>query len=108
MSRMRFRTWIWGAISGALGASCGGHEAPPTTQSDIAHIALARECSASAGAKRLAPAGSRGTGSTVALATFSGRSIALVADEDDRAIQIVDLDTNRRIGRTELGGVPGQ
>src|SRR4029077_4591408 len=52
--------------------------------------------------------GPRGVGSPVALASFSGRTLALVADEDDHAIQIVDVDRNQRVARTEIGGVPGQ
>jgi DNA-binding beta-propeller fold protein YncE/mono/diheme cytochrome c family protein len=104
----RFGHWFFGAISGLAGVGCGGHEVSPTTQSDIAHTALSQKCTPSSGATALKPLGARGTGSSVALAGFSGRTLALVADEDDHAIQIVDLDRNVRIARTETGGVPGQ
>src|ERR1041385_2137709 len=105
---MRRGTWFFGAISGLLAAACGGNDARPTTQADIAHTALARKCEPSAGARRLYPIGSRGAGSTVSLATMSGRTLALVADEDDHAIQIIDVDRNERVARTDVGGVPGQ
>src|ERR1041385_3811927 len=105
---MRRGTWFFGAISGLLAAACGGNDARPTTQADIAHTALARKCEPSAGARRLYPIGSRGAGSTVSLATMSGRTLALVADEDDHAIQIIDVDRNERGARTVGGGVPGQ
>lgn len=105
---MRFGTRFFGAISALLGAACGGHEPPSTTQSDIAHTAQAAACSASPRAKRIAPIGPRGVGSAVSLAAISGRTVALVADEDDHAVQIVDLDRNERVARTDIGGVPGQ
>lgn len=105
---MRFGAWFFGAISGLVGVGCGGHDVLPATQSDIAHTALARQCSASAGSRALSPIGPRGVGSAVALAAFSGRTLALVADEDDRAIELVDLERNERVGRTEIGGSPGQ
>jgi len=44
----------------------------------------------------------------VSLATFSGRTLAVVADEDDHAVQLVDLDKSERVARIEAGGVPGQ
>jgi len=47
-------------------------------------------------------------GATVALAKLGGKSVALVADEDARAIQIIDLETQKEIGSTSLDGTPSQ
>lgn len=103
-----FRALFFSAVSGLAVVACGGHEPSPTTQSDIAHTALSQKCMASSDTAGLRPVGARGTGSSVALASLAGRTLALVADEDDHAIQIVDLDRNERVARTEAGGVPGQ
>ena len=59
-------------------------------------------------APSLSPLGVRGTGSTVALGTLGGRTVALLADEDERAVDVVDLDGKRLLSRTDIGGVPGQ
>lgn len=47
-------------------------------------------------------------GSTVALAQVDGRVVAFVADEDDAAIRIFDVDAERETGVFEPGGVPAQ
>ncbi|WP_437599499.1 YncE family protein [Sorangium sp. So ce590] len=47
-------------------------------------------------------------GSGVALADLGGRTLAFVADEDDRAIHTVDLDARAALARTPLAGRPAQ
>jgi hypothetical protein len=34
--------------------------------------------------------------------------VALLADADERAVQVVDVDSKRLLSRTDVGGVPGQ
>ncbi|WP_437484264.1 cytochrome C peroxidase [Sorangium sp. So ce1014] len=47
-------------------------------------------------------------GSGVALADLDGRTLAFVADEDDRALHTVDLDARAALARTPLAGRPAQ
>ena len=54
------------------------------------------------------PLGQTRVGSTVALAKFGTRSVALVADEDARAIEMIDLETQKEISTTPLDGSPSQ
>ncbi len=48
------------------------------------------------------------TGSAVALARIDGALVAYVADEDDKAVLVVDVDAARVVGRYDLDGVPAQ
>src|SRR5262245_3699043 len=52
--------------------------------------------------------GKSGTGSTVAVAELEGRKVALVADEDGRAVRIADPDKQTEIGHARLEGKPSQ
>lgn len=54
------------------------------------------------------PLGQPRTGSTVALATIGQKKVALVADEDARAVNVVDLETQKEVARTSLDGAPSQ
>ncbi|HEX3345159.1 MAG TPA: cytochrome C peroxidase, partial [Polyangiaceae bacterium] len=54
------------------------------------------------------PLASPGAGSTVALATRDGRTLAYTADEDDAAIHVVDVDARKELGETALEGRPSQ
>jgi DNA-binding beta-propeller fold protein YncE len=47
-------------------------------------------------------------GSTVALADVGGKTLAYVADEDDQAVHVVDVDAKQDVGSTPLGGRPAQ
>jgi DNA-binding beta-propeller fold protein YncE len=49
-----------------------------------------------------------GAGSTVALASFGARTVAFVADEDSRALHVVDVDSGEVLSTTRLSGRPGQ
>ncbi len=84
-------------------AACGGATVAPGVSSAPAEIG----CEASPGAA-LRPVGEHRTGSTIALAIWSGRAVAVVADEDDRALHVLDLDASRPLARHALGGVPSQ
>src|SRR5262245_22270458 len=106
-SSRRSGAWLLGAISALTAAGCAGHEASVSSQSDAVQASLGRSCSATGG-RILAPIGARRDGSSVAMATLAGHPVALLADEDDHAVQIVDLERNTLVSRTEVGGAPSQ
>src|SRR5262245_33043676 len=54
------------------------------------------------------PIGATGTGNALVLATVNGRRLALIADEDAKAILTVDVDTKSELAQTVIGGTPGQ
>ncbi|HEY3818783.1 MAG TPA: c-type cytochrome [Polyangiaceae bacterium] len=47
-------------------------------------------------------------GSTVALAKLGDKTFAYIADEDDSAVHVVDVDTQKDVSKTPLAGKPGQ
>jgi mono/diheme cytochrome c family protein len=47
-------------------------------------------------------------GSGVLLADLDGRRVAYVADEDDAAVRVIDLEDDREISSMQPGGVPAQ
>jgi mono/diheme cytochrome c family protein len=49
-----------------------------------------------------------GTGSTMVLARFEGRKLALVADEDARAVRVIDATSREQVSFTALGHKPSQ
>jgi hypothetical protein len=63
-------------------------------------------CEARQGA--LAPIGEHRTGSTVALARWGSRSVALASDEDARSIHAIDLDAKKTLTTLDLDATPGQ
>ncbi|AGP42007.1 hypothetical protein [Sorangium cellulosum] len=65
-------------------------------------------CARRAPAPAPAPLDPTHTGSGVALAELDGRTLAFVADEDDRALHTVDLDARAALARTPLAGRPAQ
>jgi DNA-binding beta-propeller fold protein YncE len=90
-----------------LGA-CGGAPSPPVTAPVARALAPAncvRLADPSRGPKRLLVTR---TGSTVALADVGGKTFAYVADEDDQALHVVDVDGQKDLGSTPLGGRPAQ
>jgi DNA-binding beta-propeller fold protein YncE len=54
------------------------------------------------------PLGAIRAGSTVALATQGGRTLAYAADEDDWAVHVVDVDARKELGQVPLDGRPSQ
>ena len=66
-----------------------------------------RNCTAGTTSKAEA-IGAASSSATVALAKIAGRRVALVADEDAKAIVTVDLDTRTELATTSVGGTPGQ
>ncbi|MBW2455629.1 MAG: cytochrome C peroxidase [Deltaproteobacteria bacterium] len=99
-----------------LGAGCGGATTVRTTKAAASSDAkteatdpVGRSCrrqgSATSKPRR---AGGTGTGSTVLLAEWDDRTLAYVADGDDRAIHVVDVDGGDKLSTTLLDGTPGQ
>ncbi|MGD0530289.1 MAG: hypothetical protein ABSE49_34460, partial [Polyangiaceae bacterium] len=90
----------------AAAAACGG-----ATPAPVAPVAKAPP----AGCGRVldashspVPLGLPREGSTVALAKLGGQTLAYIADEDDSAVHVVDVDTQKDIAKTTLSGKPGQ
>ena len=87
-----------------IAAGCGGGRSQGAA-APSAGTAGSSSCKVGSIAK---PMGQPRAGSTVALVKIGGKGLALVADEDARAIVIVDLDTQKEIGSTPLDGAPSQ
>src|SRR5262245_21820815 len=47
-------------------------------------------------------------GGTVAVVRWAGATLALVADEDDQTLHVLDIDAGVERGVTPLGGAPSQ
>ncbi|HEY8089933.1 MAG TPA: cytochrome C peroxidase, partial [Polyangiaceae bacterium] len=54
------------------------------------------------------PLGLTRTGSTVALAKLGDKTFAYIADEDDSAVHVVDVDAQKDISKTPVAGKPAQ
>lgn len=89
-------------------AGCGGGHASKGAASP-AESAVAAAGGGSCRVHSIAkPLGQPRAGASVALAKLGDKNVALIADEDGRAIQIVDLATNKEIGSAALDGAPAQ
>jgi DNA-binding beta-propeller fold protein YncE/mono/diheme cytochrome c family protein len=97
-------------LAGLCGGACGGSNA---SSGEGATAPKARRAGAQS-CERIRKGGpapataSAGTGSTIALADWSGRTLAFVADEDENAVHVVDVDTKRKLSSIELAGKPSQ
>ena len=91
-------------IETAVAGGCGGAktQVPNVPKSGAAG---SPSCKVKSIAK---PLGQPRTGSTVALAKIGAKNVALVADEDAHAIEVVDLETQKELGSTALDGIPSQ
>lgn len=97
-----------GFVTVGLLAGCGGghgERGAASPSGPAATAAAGGSCKVHSVAE---PLGQPRAGSSVALAKLGDKNVALVADEDGRAIQIVDLATNKEIGSTALDGAPAQ
>jgi mono/diheme cytochrome c family protein/DNA-binding beta-propeller fold protein YncE len=65
-------------------------------------------CAASGGEPGIVPITDSGTSSAVVLARWSGRDVALVADEDNRSLHAIDVQRRSELGTTPLAGTPSQ
>ena len=90
----------------AAAAACG-HGTPPAAP--VARAPEVRGCGRALDASRSpVPLGLTRTGSTVALAKLGDKTLAYIADEDDSAVHVVDVDTQKDISKTPVAGKPGQ
>jgi hypothetical protein len=88
-------------------AACGGSTPPPVApvaQAPV-HTGCARVLDA---ARTPIPVAVVRTGSSVAVARLAGKTLAYVADEDDAAIHVVDVDAQKDLAKTPLPGKPAQ
>jgi DNA-binding beta-propeller fold protein YncE len=98
------------ALTGAAACGSAGAGARPVSpQGSAPPAAAARSCAplhatTSAGTVPSLPR----TGSTIALATRGGRTLAYTADEDDWAVHVVDVDAGKELGETPLDGRPSE
>ena len=102
------KTWAamgTGLLAVGVAAGCGGARNAGTASAPRAGTSGSTSCKVHSIAR---PMGQPRAGSTVALAKIGGRRVALIADEDARAIEAVDLETEKEIGSTPLDGAPSQ
>jgi mono/diheme cytochrome c family protein len=71
-------------------------------------VVVAPSCARRASAPRLQPFAPTGAGASVAIGQLGGRTLAYVADEDERAVRTVDLASGAELALTPLGASPGQ
>jgi Cytochrome c len=92
----------------AAAAACGGATPPPVTP-PVARAPEVKTCARALDAAHSPkPVGPTRAGSTVALAKLGDKTLAYIADEDDAAVHVVDVDTKQDIARTPLSGKPSQ
>ena len=100
-------------VSVATGCGAGApapSTAPPSTrvetegasQEDAGDCRLQRD---GRGPRRMSRSG---IGAPVVLAEWEDRTLAYVADEDERALHVVDIDAGRSLGVTDIGERPAQ
>jgi YVTN family beta-propeller protein len=91
----------------AAAAACGGASPPPVAP--VARAPEVRGCGRALDASRSpVPLGLTRAGSTVALAKLGDKTLAYIADEDDSAVHVIDVDTQKDISKTPVAGKPGQ
>jgi DNA-binding beta-propeller fold protein YncE len=101
-----FSAVIVASTLAAAAAACGG--AAPSPVAPVAHAPV-RGCGRALDASRApVPVELTRAGSTVALARLGDKTYAYIADEDDSAVHVVDVDAKKDIGKTPLAGKPAQ
>ena len=102
------RTTLWGiaalAATGGLAAACGGSSNGPGATTPAA---MAGACGRAHPGVGAAPLAITRAGATVALAKYEGKTLAYVADDDDQAVHVVDVD-GKELGALPVGGHPSQ
>ncbi len=91
----------------AAAAACGGGTPQPVAP--VARAPEVRGCGRALDASHSpVPLNLTRAGSTVALAKLGDKTLAYIADEDDSAVHVVDVDTQKDISKTPVAGKPGQ
>jgi DNA-binding beta-propeller fold protein YncE len=93
-------------VLAALVLACACADEPPAPAEQRRPLVIERP-TATARA-RLAAVGGRQEGSALALADLAGRRVALVADEDARAVRVVDAESYEELDAVRLDGRPAQ
>jgi cytochrome c len=94
------------AVSAVFCSACAGPQANHPAQ--LAPDGVAGDCTVPAQPASLRPLGGSRSSGTVVLAEQSGRILALVADEDDRALHVLDLENRKEIASMPVAGAPTQ
>lgn len=95
--------------AGALVFGCAEKRREPPPPAPTVAVAPPAEAAPAAAAPAARPLfGASRTGSTLQLASFEGRPVALVLDEDARALRVVDADTLAELSHLALEGHPAQ
>lgn len=93
-------------IAATTAGACGGRQASTATAVDARNGAAgAATCHVTSAAE---PLGRTGASATLALARIGGRKVALVADEDAKALLTIDVESRTQLAETPLGATPGQ
>lgn len=83
--------------------ACAGRQ---TTASSPDNPTPSGNCSASSGKHALKPIGTTRTSSAIALGEQDGRTLAFIADEDDKAIHVLDVEARRELASVPVQGTP--
>jgi mono/diheme cytochrome c family protein/DNA-binding beta-propeller fold protein YncE len=98
------------AVAAAMAAACGGANGgavkAPTATGQVA--AAGASCRRTGAGSPFSPASETHIGSAVMLAKAGKRTLAFVADADDRALHVVDVDAQTEVSMTPLDGSPSQ
>ena len=94
------------AVSAVFCSACASPQANNSAQH--APDGVAGDCSAPSQPSSLRPLGGARSSGTVVLAEQAGRTLALVADEDDRALHVLDLENRKEIASVPVAGAPSQ
>ena len=93
-------------IAATTAGACGGRQTSTATAVDARAVpAAGAACHVKSAAE---PLGRTGAGATLALARIGGRKVALVADEDAKALLTIDVESRTQLAETPLGATPGQ
>jgi DNA-binding beta-propeller fold protein YncE/mono/diheme cytochrome c family protein len=94
-------------VAVAIAAGCGG--SGTHARGPVAPTATGTAGSAGCKVRSIArPLGQTRAGGTVVLAKIGTKSVALIADEDARAVTVIDLETQKELGSTPVDGAPSQ
>jgi mono/diheme cytochrome c family protein len=110
MPRLAATTLAFAALAATACGGAGGGSRVAVTPAALSPVKPAASgCGRLHAATATAvPFGAVQAGATVALATRDGRTLAYAADEDDRAVHVIDVDARKELGETLLDGRPSQ
>jgi DNA-binding beta-propeller fold protein YncE len=110
MARARVLMLVLPLVASAA-AACGGEQPPPQNATPkaqpVAQGSTSASCTRARSTPVATPPADAKASSTVAVATLGQQTVAYVADEDTKSIRTVDVDANKELATTPLGGRPG-